>query len=207
MLLVKRESVLQQTRFLSDRFGLLARVLRFRGSDVQLRTVLVLGCLLFLFCGTGVCDGSEPDIRRDAAVNAIEKVMPCVVNIATETVIEYHEWYDEMLRQFYGWPHGPSRQQKSVSLGSGVIIDEDGYVYVTGRVKDIFKTLKGKYVAPAPIEGAMARNGHIDRSRCATEPRPAVRDAAFPRRHRCRPLLRRTRGQSQTARRTAWRRR
>jgi long-chain acyl-CoA synthetase len=29
-------------------------------------------------------------------------------------------------------------------------------------VKDIFKTLKGKYVAPAPIEGAMARNTDID---------------------------------------------
>jgi long-chain acyl-CoA synthetase len=41
-------------------------------------------------------------------------------------------------------------------------IDEDGYLYVTGRLKDIFKTLKGKYVAPAPIEGAMARNGAID---------------------------------------------
>ena len=41
-------------------------------------------------------------------------------------------------------------------------IDEDGYLYITGRVKDIFKTLKGKYVAPAPIEGALSRNVHID---------------------------------------------
>ncbi len=41
-------------------------------------------------------------------------------------------------------------------------IDEDGYLYITGRVKDIFKTLKGKYVAPAPIEGALSRNTDID---------------------------------------------
>lgn len=41
-------------------------------------------------------------------------------------------------------------------------IDEDGYLYITGRTKDIFKTLKGKYVAPAPIEGAMARNTLVD---------------------------------------------
>ncbi|HEX4896434.1 MAG TPA: AMP-binding protein [Solimonas sp.] len=41
-------------------------------------------------------------------------------------------------------------------------IDEDGYLYITGRTKDIFKTLKGKYVAPAPIEGALARNTDID---------------------------------------------
>ncbi len=41
-------------------------------------------------------------------------------------------------------------------------LDADGYLYITGRVKDIFKTLKGKYVAPAPIENAMARNTDID---------------------------------------------
>lgn len=41
-------------------------------------------------------------------------------------------------------------------------IDEDGYLFITGRVKDIFKTLKGKYVAPAPIEGALSRDTDID---------------------------------------------
>ena len=41
-------------------------------------------------------------------------------------------------------------------------VDDDGYLYITGRVKDIFKTLKGKYVAPAPIEGALARNTDLD---------------------------------------------
>jgi long-chain acyl-CoA synthetase len=41
-------------------------------------------------------------------------------------------------------------------------VDPDGYLFITGRVKDIFKTLKGKYVAPAPIEGGMARNTDID---------------------------------------------
>lgn len=41
-------------------------------------------------------------------------------------------------------------------------LDADGYLYITGRVKDIFKTLKGKYVAPAPIEGALAKNTLID---------------------------------------------
>ena len=71
---------------------------------------------------------ADPDIRRDATVIAVEKVLPSVVNIATETVIEYHEWYDAMLRQFYGWSRTPVHQEKSVSLGSGVIIDDDGYV-------------------------------------------------------------------------------
>jgi long-chain acyl-CoA synthetase len=33
--------------------------------------------------------------------------------------------------------------------------DVDGYLYVIGRTKDIFKTMKGRYVAPAPIEEAI----------------------------------------------------
>ncbi len=33
-------------------------------------------------------------------------------------------------------------------------IDHKGYLYITGRVKDIFKTSKGKYIAPLPIERA-----------------------------------------------------
>ena len=41
-------------------------------------------------------------------------------------------------------------------------LDEDGYLRITGRVKDIFKTSKGKYVAPAPIEGEIAKNSHVE---------------------------------------------
>ena len=41
-------------------------------------------------------------------------------------------------------------------------LDADGYLYITGRVKEIFKTLKGKYVTPAPIEGKFATNTDIE---------------------------------------------
>lgn len=41
--------------------------------------------------------------------------------------------------------------------------DDDGYLYITGRVKEIFKTAKGKYVAPGPIETAfMGGNDDVD---------------------------------------------
>ena len=93
-----------------------------------------LGVLLALALPPWLARAAEADIRRDAAVMAIEQVMPSVVNIATETVIEYHEWYDDLLRQFYGWPRSPVRQEKSISLGSGVIIDEDGYVLTNFHV-------------------------------------------------------------------------
>ena len=51
-------------------------------------------------------------------------------------------------------------------------IDAQGYLSITGRVKDIFKTSKGKYVAPAPIEDLLVL--HPDIEACA------VTGANFP---------------------------
>jgi len=44
-------------------------------------------------------------------------------------------------------------------------IDAEGYLSITGRVKDIFKTSKGKYVAPAPLEDRLVM--HPDVEACA----------------------------------------
>ena len=41
-------------------------------------------------------------------------------------------------------------------------IDSEGFLKITGRVKDIFKTDKGKYVAPAPIENELSKNTLIE---------------------------------------------
>jgi long-subunit acyl-CoA synthetase (AMP-forming) len=41
-------------------------------------------------------------------------------------------------------------------------IDSEGYVRITGRLKDIFKTEKGKYVTPAPIEAKIMENPIVE---------------------------------------------
>jgi long-chain acyl-CoA synthetase len=41
-------------------------------------------------------------------------------------------------------------------------IDSEGFVTITGRLKDIFKTEKGKYVAPAPIEAKLMENPIVE---------------------------------------------
>lgn len=48
-----------------------------------------------------------------------------------------------------------------VHTGDKGEIDEKGYLHITGRVSEIVKTAKGKYVAPAPIENAFAASSLV----------------------------------------------
>ncbi|MDO9617238.1 MAG: AMP-binding protein [Pseudomonas sp.] len=67
-------------------------------------------------------------------------------------------------------------------------VDAAGYLKITGRVKDIFKTSKGKYIAPAPIEGEIAKNlwveqvclmgSNLDQPLALIELSPAAREQA-----------------------------
>ncbi len=41
-------------------------------------------------------------------------------------------------------------------------LDGSGFLRLTGRIKEIFKTSKGKYVAPAPIENRLAEHEQIE---------------------------------------------
>ena len=72
--------------------------------------------------------GAEADLRRDATVEAVEQAMPSVVNIATETIVEYNDPFEQMLRDFWRPYYRRRSPNTQYSLGSGVIIDENGYV-------------------------------------------------------------------------------
>ncbi len=41
-------------------------------------------------------------------------------------------------------------------------VDAEGFLTITGRVKDLFKTDKGKYISPAPIEMKLLKNSDIE---------------------------------------------
>jgi long-chain acyl-CoA synthetase len=51
-----------------------------------------------------------------------------------------------------GWLH----------TGDKGVLDAEGNLRITGRVKDLFKTSKGKYVSPAPIEDRLVMNGAVE---------------------------------------------
>ena len=78
---------------------------------------------------------AEPDVRRDASVIAIEKVMPSVVNIGTLEIIERHDAYESLLREFWGPFYRRRAPDTQYSLGSGVVIDEEGIVLTAVAVR------------------------------------------------------------------------
>jgi S1-C subfamily serine protease len=77
---------------------------------------------------------ADTDIRRDATVLAVEKAMPSVVNIATETIIHVRDPFEEIFRQFMYPYHGQQSAHPQYSLGSGVVIDEAGYLLTNNHV-------------------------------------------------------------------------
>jgi len=88
---------------------------------------------------------AESDARRDATVEAVKKVLPCVVNIATEEVIPIRDPMENLFREFFD-PYYRRRQPNTqFSLGSGVVIDEEGYIvtnfHVVGRARRVWVRL------------------------------------------------------------------
>lgn len=110
-------------------------------------------------CGS-ICNGPQLDAPADAVGTPVPY---CEVKIDEETkeilmkapyqMLGYYndpEKTAEVLRD--GWIHSGDR-------GS---IDEANYVRVIGRVKDAFKTAKGQFVVPNPMEEVLAANEYVE---------------------------------------------
>ncbi len=53
-------------------------------------------------------------------------------------------------------------------------IDEDGFITITGRIKELFKTSTGKYVQPIEVESLLAKSIYIDYPLIVANDRPYV---------------------------------
>jgi len=50
-------------------------------------------------------------------------------------------------------------------------VDKDGYIWITGRLKEMFKTSTGKYVSPIPIEQGLCQRSFIEAAQIFAEGR------------------------------------
>lgn len=69
-----------------------------------------------------------------------------------------------VMRGYYKDPEKSAETLKDGWLHTGDQgrLDEEGYLFITGRVKDTFKTAKGKFIVPAPIEWEFEHNPVIE---------------------------------------------
>jgi long-chain acyl-CoA synthetase len=58
--------------------------------------------------------------------------------------------------------------------------DADGYLVITGRIKELVKTSNGKYVSPVPIEQALTASRLVDQAMVVAEGRRHVTALLFP---------------------------
>ena len=110
----------------------------------------------------GVSHATLPGAPRPGTVGPVYEGVECRIDPANGEVQIKSEgnmlgYYlePELTAQAFtadGWLH----------TGDKGTISADGYLKITGRVKDLFKTSKGKYVAPAPIEDKLVMHNAVE---------------------------------------------
>ena len=119
-----------------------------------------------LVLGAGVAGAADPFLRRTAAVQAVERVGPAVVNITTEHQAQPSNpfapfagdpFFDQFFRDFF-----EPRARSAQSLGSGVLIDPEGHVltneHVVRRASRIRLSLADGRTLDAELVGADPNN-------------------------------------------------
>ncbi len=88
------------------------------------------------------------DQRETAITRAAERVSPAVVTVSVKSVelvaaSPYGNTRDEMLNRFLR-QFSPPRlyRQESANMGSGVILDKDGYIVTSGHVVESAETIE-----------------------------------------------------------------
>ncbi len=106
---------------------------------------------------------SHVSFKNNIKIGSVGQALPfCYVKLSDENEILIK--HDALMQGYYkmeeetnktiidGWLH----------TGDEGTIDVNGFLTITGRLKDLFKTSKGKYVAPSPIEMRLSANKNIE---------------------------------------------
>lgn len=88
---------------------------------------------IFFYFFMFVTSGFAESARRTPVVTAVEKALPCVVNIATEEVVRVSDPFEPFFNDFFSRP-AARYYKRSIPLGSGVVIDARGLVITNYHV-------------------------------------------------------------------------
>ena len=106
---------------------------------------------------------SHVSFREKIKIGSVGQALPfCDVKLSEQNEIMIK--HDALMDGYYKDENQTNDTIKDGWLYTGDEgeIDSEGFLKITGRVKDIFKTSKGKYVAPSPIELKLSANKNIE---------------------------------------------
>ena len=110
----------------------------------------------------GVSHATLPGVQRPGTVGPTYDGVECKIDPANgEILVRSHGL-------MLGYYKQPELTQQAVTpegwlrTGDKGTVDAEGYLKITGRVKELFKTSKGKYVAPAPIEDKLVMHASVE---------------------------------------------
>ena len=100
---------------------------------------------------------------KDFKLGSIGSVLPGIeVKLGDENEILIKS--PTVMRGYFNKPEETAKtfDGEWLKTGDAGAIDENGYLYITDRLKDLMKTECGKYIAPQLIEGTLGRDRFIE---------------------------------------------
>ena len=109
----------------------------------------------------GACTLMRKDAYKPGTVGQPYPGVDLKIDDDTGEILMKSEW---IMKGYFREPAMTADLIKDGYLHTGDMgeIDEEGHLKITGRVKDIFKTAKGEYVVPGPIEWKFAADSFVE---------------------------------------------
>ncbi len=110
------------------------------------------------------CCYSHVTLKESIKIGYVGQALPhCDVRLGDNNEIQIK--HKGLMKGYYNEPEKTMEAFTGdgfLKTGDEGFIDQEGFLKITGRIKDLFKTAKGKYVAPSPIEMMFSTNAIVD---------------------------------------------
>ncbi|EMS69524.1 AMP-binding protein [Ruminiclostridium cellobioparum] len=117
-------------------------------------------------CAPIVSVNNDRGFRHDSAGKALAGIDIEVEDIGEDGIGEFVVTGDNVMLGYYENPAATSKVLKNGRLYTGDLgyIDEEGYIYITGRKKNVIVTKNGKNIFPEEVEAYLAKCPYVKES-------------------------------------------